>query len=70
MGSKSSARASLRMATRLSSVRRCGRALVDPVSAHAEALPEYSHAQARQPTRLAYARLSQRRMSADASSLV
>ena len=42
----------------------------DPVPAHAEALPEDSHAQARQPTRLADARLSQRRMSADASSLV
>jgi hypothetical protein len=42
----------------------------DPVSAHAEALPEDSHAQARQPTRLAKARLSHRGMSADACSLV
>ena len=42
----------------------------DPVPAHAEALPEDSHAQARQPRRSATARLSQRRMSADASSLL
>ncbi len=42
----------------------------DPVSAHAEALPDDSHAQARQPRRSATARLNHRGMSTDARSLV
>ena len=42
----------------------------DPVSAHAEALPEDAHAQAWKPRRFAKARLSQRGMSTDARSLI